>query len=109
MISEKGLKDAKIDDLASLRLQLTSLEREYNSIRHELFNKMKSYYNQSIASTFIKEDDIRRLINQCEEIKHLYLSTKSKLMNNRPKNKNWSFNNSKLFKKTKKEYSNDNN
>jgi len=97
MESEEEHQDIEIDEFTALRQELMSLEREYNSTRHELFNKMRSYYNQSIASKFVKEDDLRRLLNQCEEIKKLYFQIQTKLMSKRPNNQQWSFKDSFKF------------
>ena len=97
MKSGKGHQDVEIDEFAALRQELMGLEREYNSTRQELFNKMRSYYNQSIARTFIKEDDLRRLLNQCEEIKQSYFQIQTKLMSKRPNNHQWSFRDSFKF------------
>lgn len=96
MKSGKGHQDVEIDEFAALRQELTSLEREYNSTRQELFNRMRSYYNQSIASKFVKEYDLRKLLNQCEEIKKSYFQIQNELMSKRP-NKKWSFNTSFKF------------
>lgn len=91
METVKGRRDVEIDEFSTLRQELVRLEREYNSTRQELFNKIRSYYNQSIASKFIKEDDLRRLIDQCEEIKQSYFQIQTKLMSKRPNNQKWSF------------------
>lgn len=104
---EEGHRDIEIDEFAALRQELTGLEREYNSTRQELFNKIRSYYNQSIASRFIKEDDLRRLLNKCEEIKKSYFQIQNKLMSKRPNNRQWSFKdnfnfNSQFSRKEKK-------
>jgi len=97
MESREGYQDVEIDEFTALRQELMGLEREYNSTRHELFNKMRSYYNQSIASKFIKEDDLQRLLNQCEEIKQSYFQIQNKLMSKRPNNQRWSFGDSFKF------------
>lgn len=97
MESGEGHRDVEIDEFAALRQKLRGLEREYNSTRQELFNKMRSYYNQSIASRFTKEDDLRKLLNQCEEIKQLYFQIQNKLLSKRPDNRQWSFKDSFIF------------
>ncbi len=91
MESKEGCRDVESDEFTALRQQLTDLERKYNFTRHELFNKIRSYYRQSIASKFVKEDDIRRLLNQCEEIKQSYFKIQNKLMPKRPNNRQWSY------------------
>ena len=96
MAVEEGSSDAIIDEVAALRRKLTGLEREYNYTRQELFNKTRRYYNQSIASNFIREDNLRELISKCEEIKKLYSDVQSEYMSKRP-NKKWSFNESFKF------------
>ena len=97
MESGEGHRDVEIDEFAALRQELIRLEKEYNSTRQELFNKTRSYYNQSIASKFIKEDDLRRLVNQCEEIKQLYFQIQNELLSKRPNNRKWSFRDSFKF------------
>lgn len=97
MESGEGHRDVEIDEFAVLRQKLIGLEQEYNSTRQELFNKMRSYYNQSIASKFTKEADLRRLLNRCEEIKQSYFQIQNKLMSERPNNRQWSFRNSFNF------------
>ena len=97
MESGEGCRDVEIDDLAAFRQELMRLEREYNSARQELFSKMRSYYNQSIASKCVKEDDLHRLINRCEEIKQSYFQIQNKLLSKRPINKHWSFRESFKF------------
>lgn len=87
------------DELAGLRSELMILEREYNSTRQELFSRMRSYYNQSIGSNVIKEDELRRLVNQCEEIKQLYHGLQSDLMAKRTVSRPWSFRDNFNFKK----------
>ena len=94
---EGGHRDIEIDEFAALRQELMRLNQEFNFTRQELFNNMRSYYNQSIASKFIKEDDLRRLLNQCEEIKQSYFQIQTKLMSKRPNNRQWSFRDSFTF------------
>lgn len=97
MESGEGYRDVEIDELAVLRQELMGLEREYNSTRQELFNKIRSYYNQSIAGRVVKEDDLHRLISRCEEIKQSYFQIQNKLMSKRPINRRWSFRESFKF------------
>lgn len=91
MESEEGHRDVEIDKLVALKQELFRLEREYNFIRHELFNKTRSYYNQSIAGKAVKETDLRKLLDKCEEIKQSYFQIQDELMSKRPPNKKWSF------------------
>ncbi len=97
MESGEGNRDVEIDEFTALRQALTGLEREYNSTRQELFNRMRSYYNQSIASKFVKENDLRRLLDRCEEIKQSYFQIQNELMSKRPTNRQWSFGDSFKF------------
>lgn len=97
MESMEGHQDVEIDELAALRQELMSLEREFNATRQELFNRMRSYYHQSIASKFTKEDDLRRLLNRCEEIKQSYFQVQNKLMSKRPHARQWTFRESFTF------------
>lgn len=97
MESEKGHRDVEIDEFTALRQKLMSLEREYNSTRQELFTIMRSYYNQSIASNFVKEADLHELLSRCEEIKRSYFQIRDKIMSKRQNNNQWSFRDSFTF------------
>lgn len=87
----EGINDEKVNDMMKLRLELSKLEKEYNHTRQELFHKVRSYYHQSIASFFITEDDISKLLNKCESIKREHAMITEELMNIRPKEHSWSF------------------
>lgn len=90
MTSEEGTCDVETDNKATLQQKMICLEQKYNRIRHELFNRMRSYYNQSIASRYITEDHLHNLIEQCREIKDAYSKMQTKLMSEREKIP-WSF------------------
>ena len=98
MSFEKESQDTQDNDLIALRRTLISLEGQYNSARQELFNRMRSYYNQSIGSNVITEEKLRELLRKCEELKQSYASIQTKVMDNRPHNK-WSFRDGFVFSK----------
>lgn len=70
---------------------LNQLEKEYNSVRHDLFINVRRYYNQSIASKMVTETELREMVDKCEEIKKEYFKIQSQLLARRPDIKTWSF------------------
>lgn len=56
------------------------LEREYNKNREVLYNKTIAYYRQDISSSYVSEDDIIALVEQCARIKKQYIKVRDQLM-----------------------------
>lgn len=80
----EGLDDVEFDEVSLLRRKLNGLHRDYNKKREILYYKIMDYYKQSIASTYVKEDDILDLINSCRSIKEQYLEKQQEIMDKRP-------------------------
>ena len=89
----EGVSDDQIDELTQLRLRLTSIETEYNRVRHQFVCTTQQYYRQSIASNIVKEVDIQDLFDKCCALKEEYVSIKKELLSKRPTPKKWSFQN----------------
>lgn len=81
-----------------LRTELTSLEKEYNEVRHQLYTKIQMYYRQSIASNYVKESEIKELIAKCAEIKYTYQQVQIELMRKKEKPMLFDFQNGRLYK-----------
>ena len=64
-----------LENLESRELVLlaTDIRHEYHKIRDRFKSKAMSYYNQSIASSYHKEEDLRNLLTRCETLKKQYL------------------------------------
>ena len=48
------------------RVQLGSLTREFNKLRHECFNKMSLYYRQSPYSDYVTESELIEMLKNLD-------------------------------------------
>lgn len=73
-MSKTWMKEDDVDpfDQAMVRHYLMEIEHDFNKVREQLYYRTQSYYHQSIASNYTKEDDLRELITRCEELKRKY-------------------------------------
>lgn len=63
-------------DQTAVRAHLLDIEREFNKRREQLYYKTQSYFHQSISSNYIKADDLRKMIDECEKLKTEYVDYK---------------------------------
>ena len=71
------LKEDSIDPHDdSVRAYLLSIERDFNKKREQLFYKTQAYFRQAISSNYISENDLRKLIDECDDLKKQYLDYK---------------------------------
>ena len=59
-------------DTNELILIATDICHDYHKVRDRFKNKAMGYWNQSIASSYHKEQDLRDLITRCEQLKKQY-------------------------------------
>ena len=79
--------------------RLNSLEKDFNKTKQDLFYKIRSYYNQSVASTYVKEDDICMLAKRCKELRQAYDKVKAQFINFRVKNQDLKYQDTITFGK----------
>lgn len=63
----------------SPRMKLTRIEREFNTVRYDLYNKVSRYFRQSIVSNYTTENDILEGLNKCKDLRDEYMSLKKEL------------------------------
>lgn len=56
-----------------LILMSAGIRKDYNELRQKYFKKCRQYYNQAIASTYHKEDDLIKMLNELARLKDEYL------------------------------------
>lgn len=56
----------------ALMLKANRLLAEYNKKRESFFNKSRAFYNSSVKSTYITEENLIELLCELDEIKHAY-------------------------------------
>lgn len=80
-MSKTWTKEDEIDpfDQAMVRHYLMEIECDFSKAREQLYYRTQSYYHQSIASDYTKEDDLRELISKCEELKRRYNEFKDRV------------------------------
>ena len=99
MFKIKEVDDKQNSLPLSMRQELTSIEREYNRIRHTLYAKTQIYYRQSIGSDYITEDDICELAAECKKLKIEYRKVQKVLMEQKELPMIIEFQNGKLHRK----------
>ena len=64
------------DTLSDSDLQLIANDtrKDYNKLRHSFYRKAQSYYNQAIAGSYHKEEDLIEMLNELSKLKQRYLS-----------------------------------
>lgn len=82
---EQDPNSTSYDELAELRLQLSSIEREYNRTCYDFIKMADRYYKQSITGTAIDIDELKKLLDICENTKAKYADLKTELMSKLPK------------------------
>lgn len=63
-----------------LLLKSSELQKEYRDLRQKFFAKAKQFYNQSVASTYHKEDDLIRMCQEMKLLKDRYLMVRDALV-----------------------------
>ena len=82
---ERDSSSTSYDELAELRLQLSSVERDYNKACYDFIKMADRYYKQSITGAAIDIDEMKKLLDICEDDKEKYASLKTELMSKLPK------------------------
>lgn len=64
-----------LDDMESSELLVYASEvrKQYNDIRRRFFNDSRHYYNQSIAASYYKEEDLIDTLEECRRVKAHYM------------------------------------
>ena len=73
-------KDFEIISVMDIRLKADKIRKEFYETREQLYRETRSYFHQSISSTYIKESKIVELTNRCEELKAEYISFRDKIL-----------------------------
>lgn len=83
-------------DTQELILMSSTVQHDFNKAKERLKKIVGYYYNQSIASTYHKEEDIETLVTRCKTLKKQYLEMRDVLLN-RPTTSSWNGTNNDLF------------
>lgn len=54
-------------------IMANDIRKEYNKLRETFYRKTRSYYNQAIAGTYHKEDDLITMLNEMKRLKDQYV------------------------------------
>ncbi len=88
-------------DTRELILLSASIRYDFHKAKERLKRTIGYYYNQSIASTYHKEEDIEMLLNRCKSLKKQYLAMRDVLLSrgvkDREINSKWDGTNNDLF------------
>lgn len=88
-------------DTRELLLLSADIRHDFHKAKESLKRKVGYYYNQSIASTYHKEDDILVLVNRCKSLKKQYLDMRDVLLSRGVKDRelmpDWDGTNNDLF------------
>ncbi len=73
-MSKTWTKEADVDpfDQAAVRQCLLDIEAAYNKSKEKLYYKAQSYFHQSIMGDYTTADDLKTMIDACEELKRQY-------------------------------------
>lgn len=63
-------------DKTKVRQKLMSIEREYNRTKEQFYYRAQSYFHQSIGSNYTDVDNLKKLLNDCETLKKMYIQYK---------------------------------
>lgn len=67
-------------DTRELILLSADVRHDFHKAKERLKKVVGYYYNQSIASTYHKEEDIAMLVNRCKNLKKQYLEMRDILL-----------------------------
>ena len=86
-------------DTSELILLANDIRHDYHKVRDRFKNKALNYWNQSIASSYHKEQDLRDMLTRCEQLKRQHADI-SEVLKDRGFHysvEGWRDNNNKLF------------
>lgn len=69
---ETSMIEINLSDRAFITRTLIDIQRRYGLAKEHLYKKTQMYFNQSVGSNYILEDQLRDMINECESIKKEY-------------------------------------
>lgn len=86
-------------DTNELILLANDIRHDYHKVRDRFKNKALSYWNQSIASSYHKEQDLRDMLTRCEQLKRQYMDISDvlKARGLHPSVEGWRDKDNKLF------------
>lgn len=88
-------------DTRELILLSAGIRHDFHKAKERLKRTVGYYYNQSIASTYHKEEDIEMLLNRCKSLKKQYLAMRDVLLSRGVKDREistkWDGTNNDLF------------
>lgn len=66
-------------ELENPRTKLLNVEREFNRVRYDLYEKVDRFFRQSIASNYVTEDDILEKLEECKKLRKKYFALRDEL------------------------------
>lgn len=86
----KKIKESESSE-EHLLLKAYNLEREFYRTRERLYFTSQQYFHQSIMGDYVKEKDIKNLMDECSKIKKEYREIRSILISYHDNDPIWTF------------------
>ena len=75
----EGTLEINLSNRAFVTQVLLDINKRYNRKKEHLYKRTQMYFNQSIGSNYVMEDQLRDMIAECESIKQEYREFKARV------------------------------